>query len=356
MVRKSMCQLAALVAATFVPMSACNADETAPPRELGRINFRRGYDAALEEAKKVDRPLLVLFQEIPGCSTCTNYGDRVLSHPLVVEAAESLFVPVVVVNNAAGDDARVLKLFEEPANNNPVVRVVSPTGEALAPRVADNYAIPGLTGAMITALKTMTRPVPEYLQLLHEEADARVRGVERATFAMHCFWEGEAKLGGIRGVISTTPATFPTLELVEIEFDPTVIDYGKLLRMAKNMNCADRALTRSDAQQVIASKILSTAAQRTIQGSNPDKEPKYRLRGTPYQHIPMSPLQSTRVNNAVSEKREPAKFLSPRQLALLELVKAHGDASWPIALDAPNMSTGWEAAKKIVDQVGGKLP
>ena len=181
-------------------ISTLRAEELAPPRELGRIAFRRGYDAALEEAKKLDRPLLVLFQEIPGCSTCTTYGDRVLSHPLVVEAVESLFVPVVVVNNAPGDDARILKSFDEPANNNPVVRILSSAGEALAPRVSENYAIPGLTGAMLTALKAANRPIPGYLQLLHDETDARVRGVQRATFAMHCFWEGEAVLGAIPGV------------------------------------------------------------------------------------------------------------------------------------------------------------
>lgn len=340
-----------LAIALLVPLSSLRAEEPPPPRELGRIAFRRGYDAALEEAKRLDRPLLVLFQEIPGCNTCTTYGDRVLSHPLVIEAAESLFVPVAVVNNVAGDDARILKSFNEPANNNPVVRILSSTGEALAPRVSENYTIPGLTGAMLSALKTANRPIPEYLQLLHDETDARVRGVQRATFAMHCFWEGEAKLGTIPGVISTAPATFQKLEVVEVEFDPQVVDFGRLLRQAMHQNCADRAFTRMDEHQVIASGLLSTAAQRSDQFSIPDKEPKYRLRSTPYQHIPMISIQATRVNAAVAEKRDPSKFLSPRQLALLETVKQHPNTAWPVALGVPNLSAAWKAANEVTASI-----
>jgi len=328
------------------------AEERAQPRELGRVAFRRDYAAALEEARKVDRPLIVLFQEVPGCSTCVNYGDRVLSHPLVVEAVESLFVPVAIYNNVAGgDDERVLKMFEEPANNNPVVRILSADGAALVPRVADNFAIPGLTGAMIAALKALNRPIPEYLKLLHVEADARVRGVQRATFSMHCFWDCEAKLGGIEGVISTAPATMQKLEIVEIEFDAKIIDFGRLLRMAMNMKCADRAFTRMDEHQLIASGMMSTRTQRSEQFSVPDKEPKYRMRSTPYRAIPMSPLQQTRVNSAVSDKKDAQRFLSPRQLQLLEIVKQHPDIRWPIAIDAPNLTFAWQEANKTLAAV-----
>lgn len=42
-------------------------DETAGnPAELGKVAWRRGFDEAIEEAKKNDKPLLVLFQEVPG--------------------------------------------------------------------------------------------------------------------------------------------------------------------------------------------------------------------------------------------------------------------------------------------------
>ena len=40
--------------------------ERANPVELGKIQWRRGFDEALVESKNSGRPLLVLFQEVPG--------------------------------------------------------------------------------------------------------------------------------------------------------------------------------------------------------------------------------------------------------------------------------------------------
>ena len=36
------------------------------PVEYGRIAWRAGYELARAEARAADRPLLVLFQEVPG--------------------------------------------------------------------------------------------------------------------------------------------------------------------------------------------------------------------------------------------------------------------------------------------------
>ena len=36
------------------------------PVELGKIAWHRGFDRALELSRKSDKPLLVLFQEVPG--------------------------------------------------------------------------------------------------------------------------------------------------------------------------------------------------------------------------------------------------------------------------------------------------
>ena len=36
------------------------------PVELGTIEWHRGFDAALQEAESKNKPLLVLFQEVPG--------------------------------------------------------------------------------------------------------------------------------------------------------------------------------------------------------------------------------------------------------------------------------------------------
>ena len=56
--------------------------------ELGRIHWGRNFDHALAAAKQQNKLLLVLFDEVPGCSTCTGYGRQVLSHPLITEAID----------------------------------------------------------------------------------------------------------------------------------------------------------------------------------------------------------------------------------------------------------------------------
>lgn len=42
------------------------ADRIVQPVELGQVRWRRDFDAALAEAKKADKPVLLLFQEVPG--------------------------------------------------------------------------------------------------------------------------------------------------------------------------------------------------------------------------------------------------------------------------------------------------
>ena len=63
-----------------------------------------------------------------------DFGSKVLTLPLLVEAVEDCFVPVCVYNNVEGADAHVLERFEEPAWNNPVVRYLGPDGKDWIPR------------------------------------------------------------------------------------------------------------------------------------------------------------------------------------------------------------------------------
>ena len=113
-----------------------------------------------------------------------------LRDPLVVEAIETLFVPVAVRNNSKGDDdARILAAFEEPSWNNPVVRIVDPKagelGKDLVPRLNNDWSADGLIGAMVAARKAAQMSVPVWLQVLQTEEQSRRRGLERAIFAMH---------------------------------------------------------------------------------------------------------------------------------------------------------------------------
>jgi hypothetical protein len=109
----------------------------------------------------------------------------VLSNPLVIEAAETAFVPVAIYNNTEGDhDAAVRERYEEPAWNYPVVRVVDAKGEDLIERVANQWHLAGATSAMVAGLEAAEADVPAYLRLLAAEAAGHARGVETAVFGM----------------------------------------------------------------------------------------------------------------------------------------------------------------------------
>ncbi|MFQ5411846.1 MAG: VPGUxxT family thioredoxin-like (seleno)protein, type 2 [Phycisphaerae bacterium] len=319
----------------------------AAPKELGRIAWQRGFNAAARRARAERKPLLVLFQEVPGCSTCVNYGNRVLSHPLVRDAAESLFIPVAVYNNLKGEDERTLKSFKEPAWNNPVVRIMTPDRAPLASRVAKDYTVGGLASAMVAALKKAEHDVPGYLTLLAEECAARKGGLKRATFAMHCFWEGEGALGGVSGVIATMPGFLDKKEVVEVEFDPNTVDYRALISKAKALDCASQIFARDADQQTIAKGVIGVEAIRTDAPIQPDKQPKYYLSKTKYRHIPMTPLQAARVNGAIGRKQSPDAYLSPGQLRLLRSIRKHPEAKWPDAVGAPDLIRAWSAVERV---------
>ncbi|MEE8171034.1 MAG: VPGUxxT family thioredoxin-like (seleno)protein, type 2 [Phycisphaerae bacterium] len=323
------------------------------PPELGGVEWQRGFDAALLAATSQDKLLLTLFQEVPGCGTCVSYGDRVLSHPLIVEAAETLFVPVAVFNNIKGADKRTLQSFNEPAWNNPVVRIVDSKRRTLR-HVKEDYSVAGLAGAMVAALEQSKRSVPTYLRLLAEETGARSGATQRATFAMHCFWEGESALGAIQGVVGTMPGFIDKLEVVEVEFDPARLSFDELLSRARQQDCASRVFARSDAQLAAARGQVGQAAVRSDDATRPDKQPKYYLAQTPLKHVPMTELQACRVNAALGRKSDPKPFLSPRQLALLRTIEAQPNHDWPEAIGAPDLIAAWRAAKAAASKAVAK--
>ncbi len=319
----------------------------AQPRELGAIAWNRSFDDALEHARKRNKPLLVLFQEVPGCGTCTDYGDKVLSHPLIVDAVETLFVPVAIYNNIEGDDERVLKMFDEPAWNNPVVRIMTADKRPLAPRVADEYTVGQLAEAILAARVAQNREIPAYLSTLAEEQAAPNNHLETATLAMHCFWEGESALGDVPGILSTRAGFVGKDEVVEVTFDRDRIDYASIIKKAQSLDCASRVYTRDDGQQREASQIVSSNAVRSDERIRPDKDPKYYLSQTPYRYVPMVELQAMRINHAIHEKGDVDGLLSPSQLRLLELVQRFPDAGWESAIGSTDIVAAWKKAEVV---------
>jgi hypothetical protein len=138
------------------------------PIEVGSVHWGRDLDKAFTTSDETGRPVFVLFQEVPGCGGCQDFGRTVLTEPLIVQAIETEFLPVLVYNNRGGKDRELLERFNEPAWNFQVVRFLNADGRDIIPRKDRVWTIRELAARMIEALRAVNRPVPGYLLTLAE--------------------------------------------------------------------------------------------------------------------------------------------------------------------------------------------
>ena len=104
---------------------------------------------------------------------------------MIVEACETLFTPACVYNNTKDDaDAGVLKELDEPAWNNPVVRLMTHDRKSLAPRISSRWTKLALLEGMVHALGKHGAEVPRWLRLLLDEERPTATTVETAIFGM----------------------------------------------------------------------------------------------------------------------------------------------------------------------------
>ncbi len=283
-----------------------------PPRELGKVAFGRDFEVARAEAARSGKPLLVLFDEVPGCANCTSFGDAVLSDELIVAAAQDAFVPVAIYNNHAGADRVVLERFGELAWNNPVVRILDAQGRDLAPRLADTYEKEALARQMVAALTKSKRDVPGYLQALAEQADV----YQPLYLSMGCFWSGEACLGDLDGVATTRTGFLEGHEVVEL-----LPAHGRVAAevaaRAVSAGCAIAVYASSASQRDALVKAGIDAHLGTTKFTFSAKDDKYSLRSHVLAGAGLTPTQATRVNAALAKGRDPSPWLTPRQAKLL---------------------------------------
>lgn len=293
------------------------------PVELGNVHWQRDLEAGRAAAKASGKPLLILFQEVPGCGNCTRYGSVTLRHPLIVEAIETFFVPVCIYNNQGGADAAALQLFGEPSWNNPVVRIVHADNQDLVPRLANFGSSAQLVAGLRTAITKSGQLAPPYLDLLATELAAREQGTATATFAMGCFWSGEGALGVLPGVIETAPGFQDGREVVRVTYDPQQVQAAQLAALVQPEGIS--ACSAND-------------------GFRQDREPKYYLAQTPWRFVPMTTLQACRANSLVGQGQSPAGVLSPRQVELGRQAEIKADKKWRTAIGATDLAGAWEAA------------
>jgi len=278
-------------------------------RELGDVAWLRDHDRGLALAAEQGKPVLLLFQEVPGCSTCVRFGQDVLTHPLMVELITERFVPVAIFNNHPGSDAEMLRRYDEPSWNNPVVRFLGPDGAELLPKLADRYDALGLHDKITAVLEMLGNEVPGYFRLLGRDLLVEYGLSESVTYTTPCFWSGETSLAQHPAVISTDAGWVDGEEVVQVHFDP-------------------REISRPDLDAYAQTEGFSPIESA---GFELDREPQYRLHKNAARHLPLTPAQRTRINLAVPYREWLANLLSPQQSAWLadeRLQRSSGDQTY----------------------------
>lgn len=287
-------------------------------RELGDVAWLRDHDRALALAAEKGKPVLLLFQEVPGCSTCVRFGQDVLTHPLMVELIADRFVPVAIFNNHPGPDTEILRRYNESSWNNPVVRFLRPDGAELLPKLEDRYDALGLYDKIVAVFDRLGEDVPGYFRLLGGDLLVEYGLSKRVTYATPCFWSGETSLAQHPAVITTDAGWVDGEEVVQVHFDP-------------------RGTSRADVDSFAASEGFNPVESARFE---PDREPQFYLRKNAVRHLPLTPAQRAKINRAVPYREPLADLLSPQQSAWLadpHLPGASGDEvyredirrSWP---------------------------
>ncbi|MGL5018950.1 MAG: VPGUxxT family thioredoxin-like (seleno)protein, type 2 [Luteolibacter sp.] len=241
--------------------------ETKNPVEVGKVIWGRDYESALASAKQSGKPIFLLFQEVPGCAGCKQFGREVLSDDKVVKTIQDQFTPLLIHNNKPGKDAEVLEKFNEPAWNYQVVRFLDADGRDLIPRKDKVWD----SAALMERMK----------QALAKAGPKKVKTVDlkQVAIAQHCFWTGEMKIGAMEGVVRTESGFLNGNEVTLVDYDPGKISLENLTRNAKAAGVANRVFESLDGYQ-----------------KAPDSDQKRQLKGTKYAKLQLSPEQATKVN------------------------------------------------------------
>lgn len=286
--------------------------------ELGKVNWLRDYDQALSKAKNEGKSVLILFQEVPGCATCRNYGNDVLSHPLIVEVIENEFIPLAIFNNKGGKDAEILKRYNEPSWNNPVVRIVDAEGKNIVERLSREYSGKGIVQSMISSMEKNAQNIPEYLSLLEDEFSSTQK---EKVYQMYCFWSGEKQLGQLDAVSSTTSGFNNGAEVVRVLYNPNEISDEELDSYAHKNKMKEVKKEDSRGFKVASNDL------------------HYYFARSDYRFIPLTEVQKTKINSALGNQDNPSKYLSPQQLKWYNSIKQ--SKSQNMDLSNKNFKEAW---------------
>lgn len=277
------------------------AHAAANPVEVGEVEWGRDYEQALEKAKESGKPIFLLFQEVPGCAGCKQFGQDVLSDAVVVETIETKFVPLLIHNNKGGEDARIRKKYGEPAWNYQVVRFLDADGRDIIPRKDRVWSGPALMSRIQMALDK------------YKPTNCATNGASAARVALcqFCFWTGELKLGAIPGVLQTEAGFIKGREVTLVTYDPKRLSLDDLIGRAADAGVASSVYLDDPSLFPGAEKIEGYRRA-------PESDQKRQLKGTMFSQLDLSAEQATKVNAyARTNPQKALEFLTPSQIVEL---------------------------------------
>lgn len=314
--------------------------------ELGYLNFQcLSMTDAIKRASDMAKPILCVHADFPGD---IHAGREIFSHPLIVEACESLFISVYP------KEAEIERRIQPQSrlSGKTLVRLLDRSANEVTSIISDKLTRAGLLEKMIETLEFCEQPVPTYLSILLEEercfSEVGV-GVKRRTTDRRCAFAvdnaavAEVEFAGLDGVIATRTGWIDRTSAVEVTFDSKRLSYGCLVRFAlKQSICTVIYFCNNEeriAAQVEVERVNGSTRFQSYMGMiQPDCDPKHALRMTPLRFVPLTDLQATRVNRLVhiGKFNEATHLLSPRQgLILMSAMRMAMKKSFHQVIDVP---------------------
>ena len=243
-----------------------------------------------------------------------------MTNPVITDAVENSFVPLLVINNKGGEDAKILKKYNEPAWNYQVIRFLTDSGKDIIPRRDGISTQHALSTRMVQALEKSNQPVPESLKLLTLSTDTSK--LEKVAFSCSCYWTGEYRLGAVPGVISTEAGWIDGHEVTLVTYHKDHLKLADLIKTARKHHVADRTYLSNEQQRKEAAKVIDTTYELKGYRKARTSDQKKQISGTTFaaraKELQLSLEQETKVNAFCrSDHNKALSYLTKKQRDIL---------------------------------------
>jgi hypothetical protein len=332
--------------------------------ELGCMQFHfSSFPKALNHSRTTRQPVLIVQAEIPGD---TDAGSEIFSHPLIVEAADSLFTTYFNKDENYSCSAsrsaslkshrtRVGFIYFDGSGNEISVKSLSAdmlTRAGIAEAMIATLEACHQPEAMIATLGACHQPVPKYLRLLYDEERGRIKPgpnglpvpcYHRAVVGMDDSALGEVEFAGLEGVISTRVGFVNRQKVVEVIYDWGRLSFGSIICYALRRKVGDIIYYQTNDERIAAlveiGRVKESSKVAEFLGTiQLDNDPKPALRRSLLRFVPLTDLQATHANRLahLNQFDKAMHLLSPRQgLICMQARNITAQNSFKDVIDVP---------------------